>query len=100
VEHPVDAVQQRLQDVHCEVGLDRPEARFVANRIDVRLLELARVVVGERIDTHDRVATIEQLFREVRADEARTAGDQVRPQVRDVFDAGRRAQTSRGRSAR
>src|SRR5439155_20143842 len=69
VEDPVGARE-------VELVLGEVDARHVKAR-RVLLLERDVVVVGEAVERDDIVAALEQRLREVRADEARGAGDDV-----------------------
>ena len=71
VEHAVDAVQQRFEVGGHEVGLEHVEVPGVLP------LALRVVVVGERVDAQDVVPGGHEPLREMRADEARRAGDEV-----------------------
>ncbi len=52
------------------------ETRALDQAGEIRLLDPARVVVDEGVDTDDLIAPLDQRLREVRPDKARDAGDE------------------------
>ena len=78
MEHSVDAVEQSVEVSRRQIILHELELAGALCPGQVVGLELAVVVVGERVHTTDLLAGVLQLHAQVGADEAGGAGDQVR----------------------
>ena len=72
----LDAVQRGLERVGPQVELVEREPRPPDEAGEVPLLDLTRVVVGERVETDDVVAVGKEALADVRAEEAGDAGDE------------------------
>src|SRR5580692_2952901 len=68
-------VDELGQIASTEIDRHKFEARPLANVPEIRQLLATPVVVVEAVDADDRVSPIEQGLCEMRADEARAAGD-------------------------
>jgi hypothetical protein len=78
VEDPLDPLQRLLWGrARGQIVLQELEPRVRPGGGDRRLLSVARVVVGERVDPRDLAAVGEQRLDQGRADEAGAAGDQI-----------------------
>jgi hypothetical protein len=77
VEDPVDLLDEVGNGSVGEIGFDELEVRPRPGLVEVRLLQRARIVVGEGVDAENLVASLEEGFDEVRADESGAARDEV-----------------------
>src|SRR5688500_15477296 len=69
MEDGVGPVEQGGYAAVREIGLDQLERVPLPRPVEVALLQLARVVLGEAIHADDVVAVLEQPFAEVRSEE-------------------------------
>ena len=75
MEHAVRTGDDRLEMIDGEIDLDQREPAVLGQIGEIRLLEGAEVVVGERVDAYNLVAGGQGRLRHLRADKARTACD-------------------------
>ena len=76
VDHRLDAVHDRSERIRPQVELVEREPGPAEQPRQVALLDLAWVVVGERVETDDLVAVREEALADVGPDEAGDAGDE------------------------
>jgi len=77
VEDSVDPLDELEQRVLRQVCLEELEGRTCPSLSEIRVLERTRIVVREGIDAEDLVASLEERFDEVRADEPGAARYEV-----------------------
>src|SRR5947209_9196517 len=82
VKHPSDLVGQLWQRSPQQVGLVEGELGMGPRTLQVKLLEPAGVVGGERVHAVDRMAGVKQRPAQMRADESSCSGTWNGPKVR------------------
>ena len=85
VEDDLHALQRRIEVGGGQIELQQREAPRAAQTGEVRLLERARIIVGEAVDPDHLVLQLDQALREVRADEACNTRNQTTHRFRSVF---------------
>ena len=77
MEDTVDPLEQHVDRLVRKIELDEAHTASREALLEVALLDRARVVVPEGVDSHDRAPARRERLGQVRGDEASAAGDQV-----------------------